>query len=124
MELSADEQTLLIAGVGYLAALTIWALSLHARARTMLRRVGELVDPSLWQSLGAPDSLKAALKDPGKRWYRFVRSGEYRRQCNDEAIELIDDFRRRTNFMLFVLVAGALFLLIRFWPLLRPDFLQ
>jgi len=123
MELTADEQTLLIVGVAYLVALTVWALSLRARARTMLRRLGKLVEPSLWESLGSPDSIEAAMRDPGRRWYRFVRSGEYRRRLDEEAIGLIDDYRRRTRAMLLVLAGGGLLLLVRFWPILKPDFL-
>lgn len=123
MELSSDEQTLLIAGIGYLIALTIWALSLHARARSLLRRLSELIEPSLWQSLGAPRSISTAMRDPQKRWFRFVNSGEYRRRCGETAIELIDDYRRRTKVMLTVFAVGGLLLLIRFWPLLKPGFL-
>lgn len=123
MNLSADEQMLLIVGVGYLAAVTVWALSLRARARIMFRRLSDLVEPSLWQSLGAPDSVKAVLRDPEKRWFRFLRSGEYRRKCGDDAIELIDDYRRRARMMLLVLAGGGLLLLVRFWPILKPDFI-
>jgi len=123
MSLSADEQTLLIAGVGYLFALAVWALSLHARGRTLLHRVSELIEPSLWESLGAPESINAAMRDPERRWNRFIRSGEYRRKCPDAAIELIDDYRRRTMIMLTVFAVGGLLLLVRFWPLLKPDFL-
>jgi hypothetical protein len=113
----------LIAGVGYLVALTIWALSLYARGRTMLRQLSELIEPSLWESLGAPESINAAMRDPERRWHRFIRNGEYRRKCPDAAIELIDDYRRRTMIMLTVFAVGGLALLIRFWPLLKPDFL-
>lgn len=113
----------MIVGVGYLVALTIWALSLHARGRSMLRQVGERIEPELWQSLGAPDSINAAMRDPGRRWHRFLRSGEYRRQCSDAVVELIDDYRRRVKIMLTVFAVGGLLLLIRFWPLLKPDFL-
>lgn len=123
MTLSADEQTLLFVGVGYLVALSIWAITLHARGRSMLRQVGERIEPALWQSLGAPDSINAAMRDPKRRWYRFLRSGEYRRQCPDAVVELIDDYRRRVKIMLTVFSVGGLLLLIRFWPLLKPDFL-
>jgi hypothetical protein len=123
MELSNDEQVLLVAAIGYIVAVSVWALSMHARAKTMLRQLSDLVDPTVWDAIGAPETLKAAMKDPEKRWYRFVRSGEYLQQCGDDAIELIDDFRRRSKVMLFVCAGGGLLLLIRFWPLLKPDFL-
>jgi len=123
MDLTSDEQTLLVAGVLYLIAVSIWALSLHARARTMLRLLSEMVEPSLWQAIGAPVTVKAAMQDPEKRWARFIRSGEYRRQCDDVAIALIDDYRRRTKIMLIVCAGSGVLLLIRFWSLLKPDFL-
>jgi hypothetical protein len=123
MELSNDEQVLLVAAIGYIAAVAIWALSMHARAKSMLRQLSGLVDPAVWNAIGAPDTLKAAMKDPERRWYRFVRSGEYLKQCDDAAVELIDDFRRRSKLMLIVCAGGGLLLLIRFWPLLKPDFL-
>ena len=88
----------------------------------MLRRLSEVVEPSLWEALGSPASLNAAMRDPDRRWYRFLRSGEYRRKCNDAAIELIDDYHRRTR-MLLVLAGGGLLLLARFWPILKPDFI-
>jgi len=123
MELTADEQTLLVAGIAYLIAVAVWAISLHSRARTMLRLLSEMIDPTLWQAIGAPDSLKAAMKDPERRWHRFIRSGEYLRQCDDVAIALIDDYRRQVRLMLLVCAGSGLLLLIRFWPLLKPDFL-
>jgi hypothetical protein len=123
MELSTDEQVLLVAAIGYIAAVAIWAFSMHARAKSMLRQLSDLIDPTVWNAIGAPDTLKAAMKDPEKRWYRFVRSGEYLKQCDDAAVELIDDFRRRSKLMLIVCTGGGLLLLIRFWPLLKPDFL-
>ena len=123
MQLSADEQTLLIAGLGYLIAVGLWALSLQARARTMLRELSERIEPGLWQSLGAPSTLKTALRDPQKRWYRFIRSGDYRRQCDDDTIALIDDYRQRTKLMLLVSAGAGLLLLVRFWPLLGSGLL-
>ena len=124
MELSTDEQTLLFVGIGYLIAMAIWALSLMARARTLLRLLGEIIEPEIWQAIGAPASLKEARNDPEKRWFRFINSGEYLRQCDDVAIALIDDYRRRTKFMLAVFAVSGVLLLVRFWPLLAPEFLR
>lgn len=121
MGLSADEQTLMIAGLGYLIAVSLWALTLHVRARTMLRELSEIIEPALWQSLGSPTTVKAAMRDPEKRWHRFVKSGEYRRRCNDDAVELIDDYRRRIKFMLLVAATAGVLLLLRFWPMIGPE---
>lgn len=121
--MSTDEQTLLIAGCGYLVAVGVWALSLHVRGRTMLRILGDSVEPALWRSLGSPDSIGATMKDPDRRWRQFIRSGEYRRQLDADSISLIDDYRRRTKFMLLVSAGAGILLLIRFWPLLKPEFL-
>ncbi|MGD8341621.1 MAG: hypothetical protein PVH89_12615 [Gammaproteobacteria bacterium] len=123
MQLSADQQVLLFVGVGYVLALTVWVISLQARARTMLQRLSELVEPSLWQALGAPKDINAIMRDPERRWVRFIKSGDYRRQCDDQAIALIDDYRQRTKVMLGVFAVSGLLLLIRFWPELKPEFL-
>jgi hypothetical protein len=121
--MSADEQALLIAGIGYFVVVAVWAVTLNARARIMLGALSELIDPSLWQRLGAPTSVTAAMRDPERRWFRFVRSGEYRQQCSETVVALIDDFRRRTKRMLLVLAVAGVLLLFRFWPLLKPNFL-
>ena len=123
MELSGDEKILLIAGLGYLALALIWALTLNGRAKLMLRTIRELMEPELWEAIGSPDSLQAAMKDPHRRWHRFLKQGEYRRVCSDDVIALIDDFRQRTKRMLIVLTVAGLLLLFRFWPLLKPSFL-
>ena len=123
MELSGDEKILLIAGLGYLALALIWALTLNGRARLMLRTIRELMEPELWEAIGSPDSLQAAMKDPQRRWHRFLKQGEYRRACSDDVIALIDDFRQRTKRMLIVLTVAGLLLLFRFWPVLKPSFL-
>lgn len=121
--MSADEEALLIAGIGYMAVVAVWAITLNVRARIMLGALSELIDPALWQALGSPTTVSAALRDPERRWFRFVRSGEYRRRCSETAVALIDDFRRRTKRMLLVLAVAGILLLVRFWPLLKPDFL-
>ncbi len=121
MQLSADQQTLLFVGVGYMLALTLWVFSLQARARTMLGLLSELIEPALWQALGAPASIKAIMRDPERRWVKFIRTGEYRRQCNEAAIALIDDYRQRTRVMLGVFAVGGLLLLVRFWPVIKPE---
>jgi hypothetical protein len=120
MQLSADQQTLLFVGIGYLVALTLWVLSLQARARAMLESLSGLIEPSLWQALGAPRSVKAIMRDPERRWIRFIKSGEYRRQCDEPAIALIDDYRQRTRVMLGVFAISGILLLVRFWPVLKP----
>ncbi|HEY5665644.1 MAG TPA: hypothetical protein VIV64_02905 [Gammaproteobacteria bacterium] len=121
MQLSADQQTLLFVGIGYVVAMTLWVLSLQARARTTLGLLSELIEPSLWQALGAPRSMKAIMQDPERRWARFIRSGEYRRQCDETAIALIDDYRQRTRVMLGVFAISGILLLVRFWPVLKPE---
>lgn len=123
MQLSADQQTLLFIGIGYVLALTIWVFSLQARARMMLRLLSELIEPSLWQALGAPQSVNAIMRDPERRWVKFIRSGEYRRQCDEAAIALIDDYRQRTRVMLGVFAIGGILILIRFWPVIEPEIL-
>lgn len=123
MELTSDERLLLLIGLGYLGAVGVWFFSMRARAEQLLEKVRERIDPGLWDELGAPRSMKDVVRDPERRWQRFVRSGEYRKRCGSRVSELIDEFRQRTNVMLIVLGAGAALILYRFWPLLKPGFL-
>jgi hypothetical protein len=86
----------------------------------MLRTLRERMQPELWQAVGAPESLGAAMRDPQRRWRQFIASGAYRRQLGSDLAEVIDDFRRRANRMLIVCGLAALVLLFRFGPLLMP----
>jgi hypothetical protein len=124
MTLTADQSALLISGVLWLAALTAWLFSVQARGKVMLRELRERADAGTWESIGAPVSLQGAMADPERRWLRFIRSGDYRRQLDPASVELIDRFRRRVRTMLLLFALSALALLIRFWPELQPDFLQ
>ena len=121
--MSADEQNLLIVAVLFIAAVGIFALSMHLRGRALLHNLREGIDADLWAALGAPESLLQALRDPEGRWRRFIRSGEYRCRLTPELAEQIDDYRHRGNRMLVIFGIAALLLLIRFWPLLKPAFL-
>jgi len=123
MELTADERLLLMIGLGYLGAVGVWLWSMRARADRLLEAVSERIDPGLWEELGAPRSMKDVMRDRERRWLRFVSRGDYRRRCGAQVVELIDDFRQRTNVMLVVLGAGGALILYRFWPLLKPGFL-
>ena len=118
MELNADAQSLLIVGVAYLGIVGIWAWTLAVRSNVLLRDLSERIDPELWRSLGAPASMKDVMNDPEKRWFRFIRNREYRIRCSSEVIDMIDDFRRRQNWMLIVVGAAGALLIYRFWPLL------
>ena len=121
MPLSTDQEMLLFVGIAYLLALAAWVLSLQARARRMLGLLSELIEPELWQALGEPASIRAIMRDPERRWRKFIVSGEYRRRCDEVTIALIDDYRQRTRVMLAVFAGGGLLLLVRFWPLFRSE---
>lgn len=123
MQLSADQQSLLIVAVLFIAAVAVFAFSTHLRGRTLLRNLRAGMDAESWAALGAPESLYQAMRDPEGRWRRFIRSGDYLRQLDPELAEQIDDYRRRSNRMLVIFGIAALLLLVRFWPLLKPDFL-
>ena len=123
MALSEDELSLLIVAPFFVVALAIWAFVLHLRGIALLRTLEEKLDPALWEELGAPSSIPAAMRDPKNRWWRFIRGGEYRKRLSPELVELIDDYRNRTSRMLVIFAIAAALLLWRYWPLLRPDFL-
>jgi hypothetical protein len=67
--------------------------------------------------------MQDVVIDREHRWIRFVNSGDYRKRCGAQIVDLIDEFRRRANFMLVVLGAGAVLILYRLWPILKPGFL-
>jgi hypothetical protein len=121
MELSTDEQSLLLAGGGYLLIVIVWIWTLSVRSKVLLRDIAARIDPSLWQELGAPTSMKQAMKDPERRWMKFIRSGEFRRRCSTEVIDLIDDYRQRSNRMLIILGIGGALLLYRYRAILLPQ---
>lgn len=123
MQLTADEQSLLIVAVLFIGAIGLWAFILHTRGNALLRSLSERIDPALWQELGAPATLQQAVFETGGRWRRFMRSREYRRRCDADTAALIDDYRFRSNRMLVIAGIAAALILIRYWPLLKPDFL-
>ena len=120
--MGSDPSSLLVVGLAYLFITIVWVLTLAHRANILLREVKERIDPALWDELGAPASMKAAIADPERRWTRFIRSGEYKKRCSTDVIGLIDDHRSRTNRMLIILGIAAGLILYRFWPLLAPPF--
>ena len=59
--LAAEEQTLLIVGLAYLAVVGILAWRIAKRSNQLLRTVRDNVESSLWQRLGAPESMTVAM---------------------------------------------------------------
>jgi hypothetical protein len=116
--MSAEAQSLLIVGIAYVVGVGIWAWTMLVRSNMLLRELGERIDPKLWQSLGAPTSMKDVMNDPEKRWYRFVRNREYRIRCSTEVADLIDDFKRRQNGMLIIIGGAGALIIYRYWPYL------
>jgi hypothetical protein len=100
------------------AAILIFVLSVHVRGKMLFRMLREHVDPELWRSLGAPESLIEAFRDTEHRWREFVRSGEYRRRLRQDLADRIDEDRRRTRRMLVIFAIAIALLIYRFWPLL------
>jgi hypothetical protein len=118
---SADANTFMIVAPLLLAAIVIFVISVHVRGKVLFRTLGERVDPELWRSLGAPESILATLRDPERRWRGFVRSGEYRRRLDQDLVDRIDDNRRRTKRMLVIFAIAIVLLLYRFWPLVSAS---
>ena len=119
--MSTDADTFVVAAPIFLAAIVIFLLSIHVRGKILFRTLRERVEPELWRSLGAPESTLAALRDPGRRWRNFIRSGEYRRRLDQYLVDRIDDNRRRTKRMSVIFAIAIALLLYRFWPLLSAS---
>jgi hypothetical protein len=120
--LSEDERSLLFVGVGYIAAVIVWALVLGARLEALLRAV-RARDSALWAELGSPETARDVLQDPERRWRRFIGSGQYRKRLRAEGVDEIDDFRRRARVMIAVLAGAGALVLYRYWELLKPGWL-
>jgi hypothetical protein len=116
--MSADANTFLIVAPLLIAAIAIFALSVHVRGKLLFRMLQEQLDPELWRSLGAPESIIDAFRDAEHRWQEFVRSGEYRRRLDQSLVDRIDENRRRTRRMLVIFAIAIALLAYRFWPLL------
>lgn len=86
------------------AACTLW---LSRRAEALLASVREHGPSGLWEELGAPASVQAAVTDPAGRWRRFVRSGAYRTRCDPVLAARIDDFARSTTRALLLMAASG-----------------
>jgi len=123
MPLSADEKSLLVVAPLFITALFVWAWVVHERGKRLFRMLAERLDADLWQSLGAPATVRQAMSDPARRWRRFLQTQEYRRRCPPDVVELIDDYRGRGNRMLILFGIAAVLLFVRYWELLKPDFL-
>ena len=116
--MSADANAFIVVAPLFLAAIVIFLLSVHVRGKILFRALAEHADPELWRSLGAPQSMLAAYRDPERRWRKFIRSGEYRRRLDQSLVDQIDDNRRRTKRMLVIFAVAIVLVAYRFWPLL------
>ena len=119
--MSADQNVFIVVAPLFLAAIVIFLLSVHVRGRILFSAVAERIDPELWRTLGAPVSIIDVLRDPERRWRKFIQSGEYRRRLDQDLVDRIDDNRRRTKRMLVIFMIAVALLAYRFWPLLWPS---
>lgn len=112
--ISQTELALVVIGSVYLVLVAIYALWLNRSAEALLRSVKESEPAELWNELGAPDSIKKAVSDPQRRWYKFVRTKAYRSRCHPETVEKIDAFRSATYAGLGVSSVAGLVILYMF----------
>ena len=116
--ISQEEITLAFIGSAYMIAVGVYAWWLTRSADALLRAIKKREPAGLWDELGAPASMKAAVQDPQRRWRKFIRAETYRSRCHPEIAARIDAFRSGTNLGLGVLGIGGLIILYLFWPLL------
>jgi len=121
---AANEQTaLIIITLNYIAIVMIFAWSMSRRADRLLKHVSDSVPETLWEELGAPDSIQAAVKDPERRWAQFIRGEIYRNKCHPDLVARIDNFKMLTNRGLILLGITGAGIVYFFWSQLKPDFL-
>ena len=118
--ISQDELALAVIGGVYLFITTGYLWWLNCSAESLLRVIQSNEDSTVWETIGAPQSIRQADQDPRKRWLEFIRTRSYRRLCSPVTASKIDAFRQQTNFGLCALGLAGLAILVRFWPLLKP----
>ena len=118
--LSQDPLALVLVGGAYLLITTGYLWWLNRAAESLLRVIKSNEASTVWEIIGAPESIRQAVQDPRKRWLKFIRTRSYRRLCSPVTASKIDAFRKQTNFGLCALGLAGLAILVRFWPLLKP----
>ena len=94
-------------GLVYLAAVAAYAKRQAGIAERILQDLSTRC-PETWEEVGAPASVEASVKDPHRRWQRFIRERAYRSLGDSELVRRIDDFQRRNLVaMASLAVAGA-----------------
>ncbi|TFH25598.1 MAG: hypothetical protein E4H03_00260 [Myxococcales bacterium] len=83
------------AGLAYLAATVVCAKTQTGTADKILRDLS-VHCPDAWADVGAPLTVQAAVRDPDRRWERFVRERAYLSRCDTDLARRIDAFRRRS----------------------------
>lgn len=74
----------------------------------------------IWQSLGAPKDLLTALRDPQRRWHRFMQTKAYLQACPRDLVTTIMRIRRAIGVIYAVLIASGGSIAIAWWLLNHP----
>ena len=113
---------LIIVGLVYLVLVGYFVVIMRRQADALVRALETEGPDGLWQELGAPATMRDAVRDPKRRWTKFIRSGQYRTRCSPTLVAKIDAFRTFTNrgLLLTALVGGLV--LLTFLPLLAMGF--
>lgn len=120
LAISQDELQLAWIGVLYVAVTSVYLWWLGYCAEALLRTIRRDEASTVWETIGAPQSVRQAVLDPRRRWLQFIRSRSYRRLCSPVTASKIDAFRLQTNAGLGVLAVTGAIILWRYWPLLKP----
>lgn len=122
--LSQEELLLAWVGGGYVVITALYLWLMNRSAANLLRVIRQHEANEVWQSIGAPQTIKQAAQDPDKRWREFLRSRDYRRLCSPVTVSEIDAFLLKTYVGLTGLAVAGAIILVRFWPLLKPALLS
>ncbi len=121
--ISQEQLTLAWVGGAYVVITAAYLWLMNRSAERLLRVIQHHEANEVWQSIGAPQTIKQAVQDPDKRWREFLRSRDYRRLCSPVTASEIDTFLLQTYVGLIGLALAGAIILVRFWPLLKPALL-
>ena len=121
--ISQDELTLAWVGGAYVVIAAVYLWRMNRSADGLLRAIQRHEAGEVWQTIGAPQSIKQAVQDPERRWHGFLRGRAYRRLCSPTTAGEIDAFLLKAHLGLIGLALTGAIILVRFWPILKPHLL-
>jgi len=106
-------------GLAYLAIAAVYVMMQKRTAQQILRDFSVRC-PEAWAEVGAPVTMEAAVRDPDRRWERFVHERVYRSRCDSDLAQRIDAFRQRNLVTLTSLAIAGAVVLYCLWQVELP----